>query len=762
MKQALLGILVTATASTASGQPVSDIEVPTVVIDQGSGDSAFGRTDEALDLANIVQSAAKGITTVQEAPAIVTVVTSDEIKDRQFQTLEDLIDTVPGWYRSSLYYSNFPQPLVRGQVQAVQYLHDGLSMFDVQANIPSINRVMPLELVKRVEMITGPGGVLWGSNSLLGILNVITKDAEDVDGVEVGGGLGDGKGDRNMARAYVMAGKVVGKLKLFGHASIESYQGAGFDMPILFFHDALPQPNSANIYGPLTETHQAQSLIVDLTAKLSYDKLQLRFSFPTGKMYKPLGLSGNPSEDLANPADPRHVSQLNRSDTFDRYALLEYRDRFAHDTAGITAHGYVQQFVRGFSPLQVLTPSQLLPGGLSFATDILSYRSGVAVDGEVEITKSVRVLYGVEAFREWKPATEVSTLPSPYDYNRLPLLCPRIYDPATMALAQVPGCPITFAYPGDRTVLGAYVDPQWRPTKKLILDLGGRVQVAPSALGSIAYDATTTLAGTLVWNFIPNWHFKANYAEGFRPPVFDNILSNGEGVQIGGNPRLKVEQSNAVQGELNARIFKGERRIRELSFRIDGSYTRIQNAIQVQAGNYFNAGDRGLRSGEFLAKLYLQGGHRIEFGYTYLVGETSDKGRLISLPENWFNLATVWNLVTNKLTATTNLKVAGAAEDPNRLVEYRNLGFDPMGSPTGTVSVAATDLVLDRLPPIAELTIGLQYHPTPKVAVRATIYDALFAHQYQPDAFGDYEPHLEYLPNPYEGFRAYLAASYQY
>jgi outer membrane receptor protein involved in Fe transport len=288
VKKILLLLLL---ANTAHAQAVSDIEVPVVVI--GDSDQSIGQTDEALDLANIVQSAAKGVTTVQEAPAIVTVITADEIKDRQFQGIEDLVDTVPGWYRSSVYYSNFPTPLVRGQVQAVQYLHDGLSMFDPQANVPSINRVLPLELVKRVEMITGPGGVLWGSNSLLGILNVITKDAEDVDGIEVGGGLGDGKGDRNMARAYVMAGHVEGKLKLFGHASIETYQGAGFDMPILFFHDALPQPNSANTYGPLTETNQAQSLIIDLNAKITYDKLQLRVSYPTGKMYKPLGLSGN-------------------------------------------------------------------------------------------------------------------------------------------------------------------------------------------------------------------------------------------------------------------------------------------------------------------------------------------------------------------------------------------------------------------------------------------------------------------------------------
>jgi outer membrane receptor protein involved in Fe transport len=757
VKKILLLLLL---ANTAHAQAVSDIEVPVVVI--GDSDQSIGQTDEALDLANIVQSAAKGVTTVQEAPAIVTVITADEIKDRQFQGIEDLVDTVPGWYRSSVYYSNFPTPLVRGQVQAVQYLHDGLSMFDPQANVPSINRVLPLELVKRVEMITGPGGVLWGSNSLLGILNVITKDAEDVDGVEVGGGLGDGKGDRNMARAYVMAGHVEGKLKLFGHASIETYQGAGFDMPILFFHDALPQPNSANTYGPLTETNQAQSLIIDLNAKITYDKLQLRVSYPTGKMYKPLGLSGNPSEDSANPNDPNNVSQLNRSDTFDRYAVLEYRSRFAGDKAGITAHVYAQQFVRGFNPLQVLSPSQLLPGGLSFNTDILSYRAGGAIDGDVELAKQIRVLYGVEAYHEWKPAVEISTLPGPNDLTRLPLLCPREYDPSTMALAPVPSCPITFAYPGDRTVLGAYVDPQWRPTKSLIFDLGGRIQVAPSGLGSISYDATTTVAGTIVWGFIPGWHIKANYAEGFRPPVFDNLLSNGEGVQVGGSPNLKVEQSKAVQGEINARIFKGDRRIRELSFRIDGSYTKLENLIQVQSGNYVNSPDRGLTSGEFLAKLYLQGGHRIELGYTYLYGETADKGVLRSIPQNWFNLATVWNLITGRLTATTNLKVAGSMEDPNRLVDYRNLGFDSMGQPTGSINVAATDLVLDRLPPIAELTLGVQFIATPKLSFRATVYDALFAHEYQPDPFNDYEPHLEYLPDPYEGFRAYLSASYQY
>jgi len=788
-----LGALIAVPGAARAQAPgaTTDVEVPVVMIEQS--DTQTPGADEALDLANIVQSAAKGVTTVQEAPAIVTVVTADEIRERQFQDLEQLIDNVPGWQRASISHSTFPTPLVRGQVQAVQFLHDGVSLFDPFVNVASVTRVQPMELVKRVEMITGPGGVLWGSNSLLGILNVITKDAEDVDGVEVGAQAGDGKGDRLMARAYVMAGApnlLGGKLKVFAHASVETYQGPAFDMPLLLFHSALPQPNSLNQYGPLTETEQPQSTIVTLDGKLALGKLTLRVFAPLGAKYNPMGLSGEPVREnlpedaqcAANPAgcsDPRKVSRKNREDVFDRYAVLEYRTRFAGEKAGIVARTYFQQFVRGFEPLQVLSPQPVLAGGLAFQTDLTSYRAGGAFDGDVELSQPLRVLYGAEAFREWKPdntttsiqgAGTQSELVAPYDLTRVPLLCPRtLVTPAAPGGSPigppVAGCPLTFAFPADRTVLGAYVDPQYRPNKDLIFDLGGRVQLAPGSLGSLSYDLNMTFAATAVWNFIPNWHLKLNYAQGFRPPVFNNTTSNGVGLQIGGNPNLTVETSDATQAEINARIFKGERRIRELSFRVDGSYTRINNLIQISSGNYTNTGQRGMASLEFLGKLYLQGGHRLELGYTYLRGDSSDKGRLLALPENWFSLAGVWSLIGSKLTATTTLRVTGAAEDPNRLVDYRGTTYvnTPIpGAVQGAVTVNPTDLVLDRLPPIADLSLGVQYSPTPKLAIRASAYNALWSHAYQPDVFFDYEPHLEYLPSPYEGFRAYLSAMYQY
>ena len=776
-------------AAQSESEPI-DVEVPTVVIESGADTGAGPTDDTELDLANIVQSAAKGVTTVQEAPAIVTVITDDEIADHQFQFFDQVIDTVPGWYRTGLLHSVFPSALVRGQGQAVQFLHDGVSLFDPSTNTAVLTRIQPLETIKRVELITGPGGVLWGSNSLLGILNVITKDAEDVDGVEVGGTVGHGDGDREMARAYAMVGLpnlAGGKIKLFAHGSVETYRGAAFEMPLLLFHSPLPQPNAPNIYGPLTTATPPRSLIVNLDAKVTWGKLQLRVQAPFTDRQTPMGLSGvpvreslpqddmcpeeEPFDDTGPCLDRGRKSRDFKLSMFDRYAVLEYRTRFADQKAGLSAKAYAIQFERKLDQLAVLAPSPALKGGLSFSSTFTTWRAGGAIDGDVELGRQFRVLYGGESFHEWMPLGESrsiqgegteATFPGPYNAERLPLLCPR--ELVNGEIQVVEGCPLTFMFPATRTVFGAYLNPQWRPSKRLILDAGARIQVAPEQLGKISYDPTVTFAGALVYEFVPNWHAKLNFAQGFRPPVFNNTNSNGEAVQISGNRDLDVETSDAYQAEINARIFKGQRRIRELSFRADYSYTRLENLIQVVGGGYQNTAERAIDSAELLAKLFVQGGHRIELGYTWLRVNSADKGRFRSLPEHWFNLSAVFNVIDDRLTATTNLRVAGASEDANRLVEYRDLMYDENGDlgPTSVTTVNAAEVVMDRLPPIAELAVGLTFHPMKNLMVRGTVFNALNGRYYQPDAFFDYEPHLEFLPNPYEDFRAYVSAAYQY
>jgi iron complex outermembrane recepter protein len=48
----------------------------------------------------------------------------------------------------------------------------------------------PLEAVDRVEVVSGPGGTLWGANAVNGVINIITRNAKDTQGLRVEGGGG--------------------------------------------------------------------------------------------------------------------------------------------------------------------------------------------------------------------------------------------------------------------------------------------------------------------------------------------------------------------------------------------------------------------------------------------------------------------------------------------------------------------------------------------------------------------------------------------
>lgn len=54
----------------------------------------------------------------------------------------------------------------------------GSARFDRSAGIP-------LEMVDRIEVILGPGSVLYGSNAMLGVINVVTKRAKDFKGTRL-------------------------------------------------------------------------------------------------------------------------------------------------------------------------------------------------------------------------------------------------------------------------------------------------------------------------------------------------------------------------------------------------------------------------------------------------------------------------------------------------------------------------------------------------------------------------------------------------
>jgi iron complex outermembrane receptor protein len=142
------------------------------------------------DLSNIqVTSASKKPEKLSEAPAAIYVLTGEDMRRSGFTNLPDALRVVPGLYVAQT-NSHTWQISTRGfsdlNNNKMLVLVDGRSMYT-----PEFGSVfwdvldLPLEDIDRVEIIRGPGGTLWGANAVNGVINIVTKNANETQGTMV-------------------------------------------------------------------------------------------------------------------------------------------------------------------------------------------------------------------------------------------------------------------------------------------------------------------------------------------------------------------------------------------------------------------------------------------------------------------------------------------------------------------------------------------------------------------------------------------------
>ena len=146
-----------------------------------------------------VVTASKKAEGIQEAPGVMSVITSEEIRQYGARNLRDVIDRAPSVYtlNGTLHPDNVVS--MRGDSQSqldthVLWLLDGRPVRDVVfGGIDSpLLTSYPVELVDHIEIVRGPGSVLYGSNAYTGVINIITKKAlVRQAAVQTGGGSYD-------------------------------------------------------------------------------------------------------------------------------------------------------------------------------------------------------------------------------------------------------------------------------------------------------------------------------------------------------------------------------------------------------------------------------------------------------------------------------------------------------------------------------------------------------------------------------------------
>ncbi|MDP3830416.1 MAG: TonB-dependent receptor, partial [Ignavibacteriaceae bacterium] len=131
-----------------------------------------------------VQSVSKKLETLTEAPATVIVINEDDIQKRGYTDLEALMSDLPGFDISRSFgptYSNIYQRGYRSNnTDRTIFLIDGVEENDLWSNITYLSRQYPLTNIKRVEVVYGPASTMYGANAFVGVINVITKEPEEI------------------------------------------------------------------------------------------------------------------------------------------------------------------------------------------------------------------------------------------------------------------------------------------------------------------------------------------------------------------------------------------------------------------------------------------------------------------------------------------------------------------------------------------------------------------------------------------------------
>ncbi len=139
------------------------------------------------DLLNMeVTTASKSAEKQSDAPGAISVLTKDEINRFGGTTLKDLLERMPGLIGSTVYMTDRSTIAPRGdQVLAssshVLLLINGRPVREaLEGGIKSeMYEAFPVNIIEKIEVIRGPGSVLYGSNAVSAVINVITENAEE-------------------------------------------------------------------------------------------------------------------------------------------------------------------------------------------------------------------------------------------------------------------------------------------------------------------------------------------------------------------------------------------------------------------------------------------------------------------------------------------------------------------------------------------------------------------------------------------------------
>lgn len=299
-----------------------------------SGDLTELPLEQLLKI-DVVYGASRYEQKVTEAPSSVTIVTAEEIRLFGYETLAEVLAGVRGFYTT--YDRNYTYLGVRGFSRPSDFNSRILLLVDghrVNENIfGSVyigpEQILDLDLVDRIEVIRGPGSSLYGTGAFFAIVNVLTRRADDLKGVQLSA-LGGSYGTRSARVAW-------GRLLEGGGEILLSASGLARDGQNLFYEEF--GGKARDVDGEGFGRGFARFRLGNLTVQALYNRRDK--TVPTASYGTVFGSPGNDTVDAREYLDVRYDRRLgSRLDVLARVYYDNYYYRGRYDYGALYTEWY--------------------------------------------------------------------------------------------------------------------------------------------------------------------------------------------------------------------------------------------------------------------------------------------------------------------------------------------------------------------------------------------------------------------------------------
>jgi len=553
---------------------------------------AMGEEDELLlsygDKAT-VSIATGSQQSLRRAPAVATVITSEDIAAMGATDLDEVLETVPGLHVNRAANSYTPLYVIRGVFS--QYNPQVLVM---QNGIPVTTLFIgskgnlwggyPVEHVARIEIIRGPGSALYGADAFSGIINIITKSAAETPGTEIGL-RGGSFATRN---AWVQHGGKIGSVDVAAYLRIGSSEG--FKGAV----DADAQTRFDRIFGTRASLAPGAVLsgydALDGNLDLGFEKWRAHVGY---KFRDNLGTGAG----IASALDPvgRERSERLTGD-------VSWTDpQFSKDwgLGFVVSYLHYAQIIP--VPLQLFPPGSNIGGGVS-STGFL----GAPETWERQLRMSAYATYSGFAGHSLRLGLGHDDL----DLYKTAELRSFTYSPVG-SLVPLPGGGVVnfsdtnpFMFPHRRLVDYVYAQDEWSFAKDWALTAGLRHDRYSD------FGGTTNPRVALVWDASLDVTAKLMAGRAFRAPSFNEVYSITNPVAIG-NPDLLPELVTTVEAAASWQA-RRDLQVNLSLFRYD-----MKDTIRLVGGKYFNTGALHGNGGELEAVWEANRSMRLTGSYSW-------------------------------------------------------------------------------------------------------------------------------------------------